>query len=635
MRMAIWRSVLRRRSILRLAVVIIVCVCIYFSLHKQVENIVYQNYCAEPLRMNAINTTDLGACRIPKIDPFDPQAMNLVKELSAALQCKTERRATLRNGSLHITGSDVKKAYYSGISRPDGDDFRFLLSKPIEITDLATFRVPEELIELTLILNNGEQLKEFLMQAVRRPEIASRKKADGELDLNILMIAVDSISNGHAQRKLPKSFNYIKNVLQGYVFMGHSVVGDGTTEQVAAFLTGRGEREYAESRRGESGSKQVDDWGWIFKEAKSRGYVTSYCEDSPYIGTFQYRLLGFQNPPTDYYPRPFFMAAEEYNSQDPHCYGSEKIYEYHLDLARKIYEQYSQNPKFIFHFLGEISHGNFNQVQVIDNDLLQFMTEFKSKGYLNNTIMIILGDHGWRFGDFRQTVQGKLEERLPLFTMTFPKWFKKQYPALAENLRINTQRLTSWFDLYATFNHILDYPNKPKNLKHGTSLLTEIPTDRSCQDASIPEHWCPCMIWSAVDHKHYHVKQAALEAVNHINNLIFRESLGAERCLELSLDKLSRADVETMTTKVLRFDKSGKDGYEPKYLSSTKHDKNKCHYQVTLVTLPNNGIFEASVHYAYGRFIVKGTVSRINKYGDQPKCIADILPHLRKYCQCK
>ena len=86
--------------------------------------------------------------------------------------------------------------------------------------------------------------------------------------------------------------------------------------------------------------------------------MTSYCEDSPEIGTFQYRLIGFQNPPTDYYPRPFFMAAaEQYSNANPNCFGSEKIYEYHLDLARKIYEQYTDRSKFIFHFAGKVERG--------------------------------------------------------------------------------------------------------------------------------------------------------------------------------------------------------------------------------------------------------------------------------------
>ena len=283
-------------------------------------------------------------------------------------------------------------------------------------------------------------------------------------------------------------------------------------------------------------------------------------------------------------------------------------------------------------FLGEISHNNFNAVQLIDEDLLHFLTEFNRKGYLNNTLLILLGDHGWRFGEFRQTVQGKLEERLPLFTMTFPRWFKKRYQTLAKNLKTNTERLTSWFDVYATFNHLLEYPNKPR---HGTSLLTKIPTERSCKDAKIPQHWCPCVQWLTVDYQHEHLQKAAITTINHINDLVFHESLGAEHCSELKLLNFIRAEVETPTTHVLKFSESGKDGYKPIYSSRKIQPKDRCSYQITFTTLPNNGVFEASVDYVYGRLLVKGSINRINKYGKQPKCIANLLPHLRKYCYCK
>ena len=162
---------------------------------------------------------------------------------------------------------DVAYAAYRYITRPQGDDFSFLLSDPIAIAS-HTFPVPHEYIELTLILTDQTVLKEYLMQVVPRQEIISRPLPASELDLNILIIGIDSISNGHAQRKLPKSYNYIRNVLEGNIFMGHSVVGDGTTEQLAAFLTGMGEQEYAESRRGETDAQPVDSWNWIFKKAK-------------------------------------------------------------------------------------------------------------------------------------------------------------------------------------------------------------------------------------------------------------------------------------------------------------------------------------------------------------------------------
>lgn len=85
---------------------------------------------------------------------------------------------------------------------------------------------------------------------------------------------MDSTSNGHAQRKLQKSYEYIRDVLQGYVFMGHSAVGDGTTEQLAALLSGKGEREQPEARRGKPGAQVVDGWDWIFKKAKGMDWCS-------------------------------------------------------------------------------------------------------------------------------------------------------------------------------------------------------------------------------------------------------------------------------------------------------------------------------------------------------------------------
>ncbi|XP_028405370.1 uncharacterized protein LOC114527863 [Dendronephthya gigantea] len=577
-------------------------------------------------------TSGGGTCQIPKLDPFHHDAMGYMEELGD-LSCVTKRRATLSGGVLNITGTDVTYSAYRYIIRPEEDDFAFMMSRPIVITS-RLFPVSHEYIELTLLLSDQTEQKEYLMQVVPNQDILSRDSPPLELDLNFLIIAIDSVSNSQAQRQLSKTYNYIRSVLGGYIFMGHSVVGDGTTEQIAALLTGKGEREYRESRRGKINAEPVDDWNWIFKKAKAKGYVTSYCEDSPHFGSFQYRLLGFQDPPTDYYPRSFFLAAEE-SSSNLHCYGSHKIYNYHLDLANKIYEQYPKQRKFLLHFASEISHNKFNVPGMFDKDLLQFLTSFKEKGYLKNTVLILFGDHGLRTSDFRQTLQGKLEERLPLFTMTFPKWFKERYPKAAKNLQANTKRLTTWYDLHATFEHILEYGNKQEKSKHGISLLTKVPPTRSCNDASIPLHWCPCLQWSAVDHRHVHMQEGALEAINHINNLIFHVPLSAKKCSKLSLAKIIRAEVETASPQVLRFAQSGKDGYEPEYSDDEVQPKGRCRYQITFRTLPNHGIFEATVHYVSGKFVVKGGISRINKYGDQPKCIAKSIPHLREYCYCK
>ena len=60
-------------------------------------------------------------------------------------------------------------------------------------------------------------------------------------------------------------------------------------------------------------------------------------------------------------------------------------------------------------------------------------------------------------------------------------------------------------------------------------------------------------------------------------------------------------------------------------------------YQIQLITSPNDGIYEATILHSIkqNKYIIKETdISRVNKYGDQPKCIFDEQQQLRKYCYC-
>ena len=57
-----------------------------------------------------------------------------------------------------------------------------------------------------------------------------------------------------------------------------------------------------------------------------------------------------------------------------------------------------------------------------------------------------------------------------------------------------------------------------------------------------------------------------------------------------------------------------------------------CHYQVQIVTSPNNGIFEATVRLSSGSAFVNPQLSRIDRYGDQPRCIIETHHHMREYC---
>ena len=54
---------------------------------------------------------------------------------------------------------------------------------------------------------------------------------------------------------------------------------------------------------GWQGAKSVDGWQFLFSDLHKRNYMTVYSEDKGFkgAGTWQYRLTGFERPPTTHY----------------------------------------------------------------------------------------------------------------------------------------------------------------------------------------------------------------------------------------------------------------------------------------------------------------------------------------------
>ena len=112
-------------------------------------------------------------------------------------------------------------------------------------------------------------MKEIFCQPVRHEHLVkqNQQKKPG-LPLNVLIVGVDSLSHANSQRKLPRVYDLLKKEFGSFIFNGHSIVGDGTTEQLAAMLTGLGEFEQYESRRHHKNPRPVDGWAWIYKQLK-------------------------------------------------------------------------------------------------------------------------------------------------------------------------------------------------------------------------------------------------------------------------------------------------------------------------------------------------------------------------------
>lgn len=486
--------------------------------------------------------------------------------------------------------------------------------------------------------------KEFHLHAVSRADVITRPISQKGLGTNVIALMFDSTSAANWQRMMRMTDSYLRTHLNAITFKGHSIVGDGTTAQLSAMLTGIAEEDQPEARRSMVGSKPVDDWNWIFKDYKKHGYATLYTEDDPELATFNFRLEGFSSTPTDHYARNFWLALQEYNSnndQSSFCVGQQAIHNLTMRYIESFMDAYPNRPKFAFGIFSSLTHGDQSGISYADEDFLRFLKRLEKDGHLNNTIFITFGDHGPRFSDFRETIQGKLEERLPHFSVVLPFWFKENYSFLYNQMRHNSEVLTSHFDTYAMLRHILTYPEYPTDIKTGTSLFRKIELKtRTCTEAGIPVHWCPCMQWERLNVHQKVVMDIAQAVIRAINNMTSHGNL-SRLCERLQLKKINSVLREMPSDHVQRFKNTKAvkkcDSCEPVYGEKINDKSFKDNlYQIQFITKPGNGLFEASIRVWNGRVLVtKKHISRINRYGHQPDCVRYTHTHLMRYCYCK
>ncbi|KAK7495739.1 hypothetical protein BaRGS_00012959 [Batillaria attramentaria] len=185
------------------------------------------------------------------------------------------------------------------------------------------------------------------------------------LNMNVFIVGLDSMSRMSYMRNLPQVRHYFVNKMGAIELEGYNIVGDGTPAALLPILTGHTEIELPEARRGHEGAQPVDGHPWLYKDYVRHGYVTVHGEDSPGSGTFQYRMLGFKEQPTDHYMRTFYLAATPlFKDHLPLCLGSNPRHVSFMNWYRELFSMYRDYPKIFFGFHAELSHEHFNAPQV-------------------------------------------------------------------------------------------------------------------------------------------------------------------------------------------------------------------------------------------------------------------------------
>jgi membrane-anchored protein YejM (alkaline phosphatase superfamily) len=98
-----------------------------------------------------------------------------------------------------------------------------------------------------------------------------------------------------------------------------------------------------------------------------------------------------------------------------------------------------RSPFFTISWATAVSHDDINGISFLDVLYANFLNRIIGMGYLKDTILIVMGDHGYQFGDFRETVIGYFEQNLPNMWIRLPPRIQKSFPHWQRSLEINSK----------------------------------------------------------------------------------------------------------------------------------------------------------------------------------------------------
>ncbi|XP_049305693.1 uncharacterized protein LOC115066318 [Bactrocera dorsalis] len=275
-------------------------------------------------------------------------------------------------------------------------------------------------------------------------------------------------------------------------------------------------------------------------------------------------------------------------------------------------------PSVLLFGIDALSRINLRRTMPLTFKYLQSNQWFESnnKNVRSITFDLLLSDHGMRWGPLLQLKSGFLEERLPTMFISIPSWYQNKYPDFMKNLQINQRRLTTPYDIYATMKHILEVVEPEKEFPylngtiHGVSIFREIPEDRTCDNAGIPEHWCACVPYEIVPTSDEVAKNVTALVLGEMIQYLVNKNI-SDKCAELKLET-----IDSSQTKMIKIPN------ESTYRISFEANPEKVRFQATFVYNITTNTIKTDVE----------DISRLDSYAKTSNCID--LKEEKKYCIC-
>ncbi|XP_016968474.1 uncharacterized protein LOC108036695 [Drosophila biarmipes] len=430
---------------------------------------------------------------------------------------------------------------------------------------------------------------------------------------NVVMIGVDGVSQINLRRNMPVILKHLR--MQGWFQMvGYTRVGEGSLPNLMAVLTGYSPHAWMNLKCGSGQNGCIRAMPLIWKRFKRKGYITAYVDGLSDSSIFNMDKFGFFENPMDFYARPFLKQDMRRD-----CIGRRLNTKYIYDYCKQYLKRLANSARPLFGIFSgnSINPERFHANDKMQVDLMEMVINLKKTGVLSQSIVVLFSDQGpLRRGKNKDF----LEESLPILFIWLPPWFRVVHPEIVQSLRINSNRLTSPYDLHLTLQHLLElgerWPRAVDRLVDCPTcqtLFAPVPENRTCSDAGIAELHCPCDSYKPLSTKQ--IKQLSLGKllVRSINEFLHHHNL-QQLCSNLTL-KSVEAVQQRMDTKV-------SDGTT---------------YRVHFTASPNNPRFSATTRYNHKHQVLEHisveSINRLNHYQSDSNCMRRIRG--RKFCICE
>ena len=461
--------------------------------------------------------------------------------------------------------------------------------------------------------------------------------------MNVLMIGIDSVSYNNMLRVFPLTYNYLNNELDNNViFDNYNSIAENTYPNHMGLLCGLKDPEMTYLYSLVKNHTHHDHFPFIWKQFERQGYLTMFYLDFPEGSMLHNSKHGFLYKPTDFYNRAFSMKLSKLsNPSNKICYGKMPLYRIYFDKIEEFVTRMNSPmnkgmPYFSLTFQVDFTHDFLSPPPGADKRMRDMIKKLYSKGYLNDTMLIIYSDHGNRLTEFSAYTEiGRYERSRPFLSIRLPNEFKNS--VYMKNLENNRHKLATHFDLYQTLQHYsvlnkykfdLNSANKEnsescrkqfrtnyrdKRNNRGVSLFEELSKFRTCAEAMIDYRYCRCynkMVPITKDefkiNTGYNFNSAIDIILNKLNNMIDGQK---NLCMPWKFHSLDALNIKAINNDFII-------------------------YEAIIIVEPGKATFEVNLHLDANKELkIKEDPTRLNLYLNQAKCIKIAVN--KNYCYCK